>query len=453
MRLLPIKDMRWFGLACLVAATACGEPRLAPALVCPAGAHPAITGPEAGFIDVAASSDVTVRHFYAFQPADQDPESKPLVLFFNGGPTVSSFLLLGSHTGRVTLDPNLDGSRVLGPNASSWTRFANLLWVEPRWAGFSYDVHTTTRPPPPDPNDPRPNLPSYDALSDARAFLLVLLRFFDAHPALRCSRVMLAGESYGGVRASLMLGMLYGSRGDAGDALTQALVAHFAQVLPGTTSLPDIATMRRQFSHQLLIQPLVAGQAQHQATDRMRRERPTPLGPKPIQLGTTAITEVAQSVADLGQLLGVDPRTIPRLLPAERGLAAHPSFEADEPLQQTLGALHPDDHYFTFFGVNLDVPDTAIRFADNLRYVETLITDAAWDMIIDSRAIAPALVTVPSVADALIEGEGSERRTTVRYVDGTRRAFRLPRYEGSDHTVSASEPEALLADAIRFFEN
>src|SRR5262245_14597516 len=106
---------------------------------------------EAGFVEIepvtyAIHHDGTrtemtsgrARLFYAFQAADDRPEERPLAVIFNGGPGAATGILFGFSTARQTLDPARSGGALVGPNAASWTRFANLLYVDARGTGFSY---------------------------------------------------------------------------------------------------------------------------------------------------------------------------------------------------------------------------------------------------------------------------------------------------------------------------
>src|SRR6185295_5976641 len=97
----------------------------------------------------------------------------------------------------------------------------------------------------------------------------VILAFFDTHPSLRCSRVALVGESYGGVRATRMLEMILHYREHE---LADALQAHFDLVFPrraGQVVPPEV--IAEQFFAQVLIQPLVLG------TPQLEHSRPMQL--------------------------------------------------------------------------------------------------------------------------------------------------------------------------------
>ena len=113
--------------------------------------------PEAGFITLeedtsyfhlnsyfnrVALRSSPARIWYIYQPADENPESKPLIVFFNGGPGgATSSALFADNTGRTAVrwDPDT-GAASLVPNAASWTRIGNLLHIDSRTTGFSYSL-------------------------------------------------------------------------------------------------------------------------------------------------------------------------------------------------------------------------------------------------------------------------------------------------------------------------
>ncbi|CAM8902527.1 unnamed protein product [Rhodiola kirilowii] len=73
--------------------------------------------------------------FYYFVEAQISPDSKPLVLWLNGGPGCSS-LGVGAFSENGPFRPNKDG---LLRNEHSWNREANMLYLEsPVGVGFSY---------------------------------------------------------------------------------------------------------------------------------------------------------------------------------------------------------------------------------------------------------------------------------------------------------------------------
>ena len=134
------------------------------------------------------------RMFYSFQAAERDPEDKPLFVFFNGGPaSATSSGLMSMYTGRYTLDNRIEsgGGEGFVANPVPWTRLGNLLYIDAREAGFSYNI--MTRVTEELARWQEFNSQNYNPLFDAADFVRVLLRFLDRHPVLRSNRIVIVG--------------------------------------------------------------------------------------------------------------------------------------------------------------------------------------------------------------------------------------------------------------------
>nr|MCH9684897.1 S10 family peptidase [Deltaproteobacteria bacterium] len=183
----------------------CGETRWscsADTCLTPDGTAEALA-PEAGFFELApyeyswngaAKTSARSRVWYSFWPADDQPQQRPLMILFNGGPGSSTGLLFGSNTAPFTLDPQRTDS--VAATERPWTEGFNLLFVDAPGTGFSYDL---AQP------DGTTQSVGIDPDRDASAFISVLLRFLARHPALQSNQIVILGESYGGTRAMLML--------------------------------------------------------------------------------------------------------------------------------------------------------------------------------------------------------------------------------------------------------
>ncbi len=262
---------------------------------------------EAGFVEIEPVSFVIrnggwhtksftsskARIWYAFQPADENPETKPLAIFFNGGPGSATSLLFGYNTGKFTVDPQVTGSEPFALNPDSWTRFANLLYVDARETGFSYnlifDAYLKAS------RKGEFGTQNFNSLFDGADFLRVLLRFLARHPALQANPVLIVGESYGGVRATVMSYLLlnYSEMG-AGKivyqdkALAQEIQAHLDVVVPelAGTRVPK-ETLAKQFGHMAMIQPLISGDYQSEVAGQMFRQNDSVIYQVAQQTGTT----------------------------------------------------------------------------------------------------------------------------------------------------------------------
>jgi hypothetical protein len=234
--------------------------------------HAAVIGREAGFLEIEGEGYIaegvsrtspTHRIWYAFQPAQTAPKDRALAVFFNGGPGhATSSLMFAFNTATYTLDPSVNGNGVATPNSNAWTKFANLLYIDAPVTGFSYPLKAS------DGSEP---LIGIDIDRDAGIFLQVLLGFLARHPDLQSNPVILVGESYGGVRATLMLKYLYGSSTEgpsnvqpgSGNAyqdqdLYDTIGKYFASVF-GTKTTPTTADIASKFGTQVLVEPGIAG--------------------------------------------------------------------------------------------------------------------------------------------------------------------------------------------------
>ncbi|MFA6033093.1 MAG: hypothetical protein WC889_09360, partial [Myxococcota bacterium] len=171
-------------------------------------------------------------------------------------------------TGANTVDPVFTGGDGVAVSPSSWTEIANLLYIDARNAGFSYSI-----------GDPKTGfgIRNFNPFIDGADFIRVLLRFFDAHESLRKNPVMIVGESYGGVRSSVMLNVLLNYRRYAGvsdlyrdDALAGEIQRHLERVFDagaGVELSPE--TVARQFGRQVLVQPYLFGDMQDDVSGKL----------------------------------------------------------------------------------------------------------------------------------------------------------------------------------------
>lgn len=266
---------RWvwlcFGLACTCA---CGD-----------GAPPADgggRGAELGFLLVDADSyelsgtplaSSPTRLFYNFHPAERDAHEAPLLVVTAGGPGSAVSLLTAWNTAPTTVSLEAGGQLVSNPNAL--TRFANVLYVDARNAGFSYSWL-------PDPSDPDAralafSLANYNVYRDAADVLTVLLAFFERHPALAANPTFLVGESYGALRNTVMLNLLlFGPTGVgavahfASPALLDRISEHLRAWVGDPRPSPErIAAL---FPGQILLEPALAGSLQMEISGALFEE-------------------------------------------------------------------------------------------------------------------------------------------------------------------------------------
>lgn len=208
-----------------------------------------------------------IRVSYTFFPADESPDTKPLFVFFNGGPGCATCTgLLSLNTAPFTIDKNRTDS--IKANPYSFTRLGNLLYIDAPDTGFSYNLTKHA-----DKKNVRTaefGVQNFNPFIDAAQVTRVLLRFMAEHPGIQDNQVVLVGESYGGTRAEVMLNLLLfythysdGSRIFRDAALAAKIQKHFEKIDPsykGLTVPPE--AVASQFGSQILIEPLITGHYQ-----------------------------------------------------------------------------------------------------------------------------------------------------------------------------------------------
>ncbi|PCC75243.1 Serine carboxypeptidase [Nannocystis exedens] len=432
--------------------------------------------PEAGYLDVAgvdyeigegdgviAMTSSPARLFYSFHPADHDPGDAPLLLFFNGGPGVSTGLILAGNTAPQALGDDLQPA----PSPAPWTALGHLLYLDARNTGFSQQSIA-------DPSEmplrsAELNSRNFNSYLDAADFARALLRFWDDHPALAGRRLVLVGESYGGIRASILLHMLlFPARYEQGPgryrdpALAAAIAGHLAARFPGDGP-PGPDVVGAALGHLVLVQPSLAGSAQqaragdlleapgspvHVLADSLGLEfvacadKPGPCdpwanvinfvesagrsrydiaGPGTWLADLFARTRAGLSRRDtLAAILQVAPEDIDGLAAADRPTAfrvRNPGdYPADAPdLADHLGVLPAWDRYYLPFsvealdgfrgpaaimaGVHSSDPHYGALFLHDLAHARVFITDAARDLAVWGPSIEPTLELFTALVD------------------------------------------------------
>ena len=429
---------------------------------------------EAGFIELApreieihdepVSLAATSKIFYNFRPATSAAEEKPVIVLFNG---FASDVVRAFGTGPTTVEA--DGSVVTNPD--SLTRFANLLYIDPRQAGFSYDVIDGRAATAAD--------CSQDVFSeyvDAADVLLATVHFMTAHPSLKGPLYWL-GESYAGVRISWILAYLRDAW-QLAPYRDEALRAELARV-----------DRQRFSSGQILLQPWLAGSAHASAiaaacTDPalLAAVQASVAGPCPEPDACRCANDFARSPynytlsaseldarlfsADAAQvapdaataLYGVRFESIPGLAGAERALGFKCSTADSQTPDQSalaalLGPLPSGQSYNLAYsplttGKGSTDPDWRTQtlvgsaFLDNVQTVPALITDGARDLVVPEIALANALRAV-SADTSVTETANS---LVLVFASGSR-AIAIRHFAASGHMITMAEPRA-FADQL-----
>ncbi len=442
-------------------------------------------GPAAGFIDVPARTvtlagqsvtiGATARLFYNEWPALQNAVTAPIVFLSNGftAETVRAF-----GTGPMTVD--VGGAVVSNP--TPLTALANLVYLEPRQAGYSYDVVDGRAP------DRSLDCTAdiFNEYVDAADYLLGALAFLNAHPSLQ-GPVFWLGESYAGVRVTWLIAYLRG-RFDLANYSDPTLSAAIAKAV---TTRPLAALAKGQ----ILLEAWLAGGAHTAAIDAacvdpeetaaVAESVPAGCGDagacacadaagrSPYDFETTLAQQTAReddaSNAHIlpdraAALLGVPLSSIAGLSESERAAgfkcsqpnAADPneSLPDETPLFDALGTLLAGQYWYLNFSPLQPDTDTATwtrdwetqpfegtAFIDNLHDVPAFVTDGALDLVVPFRALAPALTAI--VGADRIDSDGGA--LTVAYPDG-QRAPAVGHYPQAGHMITMLAPAALEAD-------
>uniref|UniRef100_A0A7I4Y0C9 Carboxypeptidase n=1 Tax=Haemonchus contortus TaxID=6289 RepID=A0A7I4Y0C9_HAECO len=141
-----------------------------------------------------ANGDNTWHMHYMLTESKHDPDTDPLLVWFNGGPGCSSFAGLFEELGPFYV--NYDG-QTLYENKYAWNARANVLYLEsPIGVGYSYDsVHDSFY----NADDSQTASQNYVALKD----------FFNTvQPKYKNRTFFLSGESYAGIYIPMLSQLL-----------------------------------------------------------------------------------------------------------------------------------------------------------------------------------------------------------------------------------------------------
>ena len=221
------------------------------------------------------------KMWYNFQPADENPEEKPLFVFYNGGPGSASAIVFLYNTAKKTADQAFAGDGI-AYNAYNWNQIGNILYIDARQTGFSFGIVD-------DPTDKSArsayfSTSNFNVFTDAADFIRVILRFLESHPKIKSNPVILSGESYGGTRTTAMINILLNiadyaenNRVFYDEALFEEIARHFHEIDPSVTGMPSKEDVLKQFGRQIMIQPLVMGQKQMDAAGELLEQSDSPL--------------------------------------------------------------------------------------------------------------------------------------------------------------------------------
>jgi len=479
------------------------------------------------------------RIWYSFQPADENPEDKPLFVFFNGGPGSSSAILFAYNTSKMTGDQAFSEEGVI-ENPYSWTTMGNLLYIDARQTGFSYGLTENPQ------NDQERNngyTPAvFNVFNDAADFIRVILRVLSQNPSIKANPVILVGQSYGGTRVTAMLNILLnvrdysdGKRFYIDNTLFDEIDKHYRKIYPEMSALPHKEVIKKQFPHQILIQPLVAGNDQFNASGLILEKSPGPMYEIEAETGikfnpcnpystqcrphNNALNYVQKAGRDIykyrekynwlfeyvatagkkitdielmEELMLNDPREISWMYAKNRRKAyrfrgfstntlySHELNDSHIPqsirteieynrqyyklmqsdsLEEIFGELEVYDQYY--IGLNSDVTGlfyyfdftpyskgNGDMFLENIKDVETFITNAEEDIVIYSPGIPPSLLKY-DIVESVTENQD---KFSVKFKDGIEIEILFPYYPATSHSVSINQPQKFYEDVKNWLE-
>ena len=393
---------------------------------------------EAGFIqlpqteafDTSEGRDcitTSSRLWYSFAPAHDQPENKPLLVFFNGGPGTSTTSgLFAFRTGPQWVDTGEPGMWSVEDNPNDWSSFANLLYIDPPTLGYSYTASCDG-----------PNCSNSCPLTlqlDAAEFLLGTLMFLDRHPQL-LGDVHLVGESYGGTRAGIMTKFARSRDGLGADGIAETGFRHaaLADALAGRSE-----RIRGGIGIQGSFRPL--GQSGHPDHPECPPGSPgdfyacnQPYGDLDRRFAENQ--EAAVDRAALDRLTGVDTSSIEWLAPdLEEGFTPNgpPAYAGlDDALELTF------THWW------LDTLPSSQWFLSDARQDLAVRTDAFPGFFADTM---PGRISSASFRDAspfrvleIVEGDQTHTLVT-------------PIYPDAGHAATLYAPAAMHADVERYLQ-
>jgi len=442
------------------------------------------------------------RLFYRLLVADSDAKSKPVFVFFNGGPGYTSMLLLSFGTGRLTLNADAPNDAPIA-NPSSFTALGSVLYIDARHCGFSYGVAD-------DPSDSVERAAAFDQASfnpsvDAADFIRSLLRVLKKQPALVNNQVVLVGESYGGTRANLMLELLLHQPNSfyTDLELTSEIAAHYQDVFVGIPPNEFSSELfAKQFGWQVLIQPLAVGAVQSKEVSLRRKaiemKMATALGIDGATLTANCLNNRSKTQAwcdaidpafvrslldpdSFTHWMGVAPEDVDALAASRRTggfrfASTTPPVAEPAAWIARVGQVPAWDRYFNLY-TGEHIPSgfdllfgTAVygyAFARSVRAANTLITNAAFDANLPEEVLVPSLrkfiEQYPGFAGTLSGADyagtdpdaPSERirlsfHASAELGPAAERIVYFPSYASSGHMVTVTEPAKFRSDVSVF---
>ena len=135
----------------------------------------------------------TKKLHYVFAESYDNPETDPIIIWFNGGPGCSSMMAFMQENGPLAIN---DGETFIETNPHPWTERANVLWLESP-AGVGWSVAGTDA-----------DLDTNDVISSQDA-LHALYSWYEKFPEFKKNKLFVSGESYAGIYVPYLSYQIY----------------------------------------------------------------------------------------------------------------------------------------------------------------------------------------------------------------------------------------------------
>merc|ERR1719464_564087 len=135
----------------------------------------------------------TKKLHYVFAESYDNPETDPVVIWFNGGPGCSSMLAFMQENGPFAIN---DGEDFVTQNPHPWNERANVLWLESP-AGVGWSVAGTDA-----------DLDTNDVIQSQDA-LAALYSWYEKFPEFKKNKLFVSGESYAGIYVPYLSYQIY----------------------------------------------------------------------------------------------------------------------------------------------------------------------------------------------------------------------------------------------------
>lgn len=150
---------------------------------------------ETGYVGVGEGEDVEL--FYYFVESERNPKDDPLMIWISGGPGCSTIRAFFYQIGPLTLKYTESSGTIpdLELNPYSWTKVANVIFLDAPTSGFSYTKSPET-------------YKNSDTLS-AKYTYEFLVKWLKNHPEFISNPLYITGLSYSGITVPIMVQEVY----------------------------------------------------------------------------------------------------------------------------------------------------------------------------------------------------------------------------------------------------